>query len=82
MEYVQWRQADEIGVHIRVHKEEQDQIGVDRACTPNKTNRPRTGYRASGDPVALIVELMSCHSMSTDVKVLTNSQAFRALRDI
>ena len=52
--------ADEIEVRVRGHKGDQDMIGSVRVRTRDEITGPRSGYRAGGGAVALMVELM-CH---------------------
>ena len=59
--YPLWLRADQIEVRVRRHKEDQDQIGSVRVRIRDEITGPRTGYRADGVAVALVVELMSCH---------------------
>lgn len=94
MEYTYWRQADRIEVHFRGHKGDQEQTGDVRARTRDDVYGPRSGYRAGGGAVALMVELLSCHPTLPDsaplssfrsgreVKVFKYGQALRALREI
>ena len=53
--------ADKIEVRVRGHKGDQDMIGSVRVHTRDEITGPRSGYRAGGGAVALMVELMSCH---------------------
>ena len=59
--YSLWPTADEIEVRVRGHKGDQDMIGSVRVHTRDEITGPRSGYRAGGGGVALMVELMSCH---------------------
>ena len=92
--YIDWRQADKIEVHFRGHKGDQEQRGNVRVRTRDETHGPRSGYRADGGAVALMVELLSCHPTLPDsvplssyrsgreVKVWKYDQALRAFREI
>ena len=94
LNYVQWRQADKIEVRFRGHKGDQNQKGDVRARTRYEVYGPRSGYRAAGGAVDLMVELLSCHSTLPDsaplasyrcgreVKVMKYNQALQALREI
>ena len=66
MEYVHARHAYKVEMNVRGQKGEQDQIGEVRARTWDETSGPRSGYRADGGAVALIVELMSRHATWPD----------------
>ena len=92
--YLNWRQADRIEVHFRGHKGDQDQRGDVRVRTRDAARGPRSGYRADGGAVALMVELLSCHPTLPDsaplssyrsgreVQVWKYDQALRAFREI
>ena len=92
--YALWPTADKIEVRVRGHKGNQDQIGSVRVRTRDKITGPRTGYRADGGAVALMVELISCHrslpasaplslyNCGKSVRVLRYGHALRAFRDI
>ena len=94
LEYRHWRQADRIEVRFRGHTGDQEQAGDVRARTRDEVHGPRSGYRADGGAVALMVELLSFHPTLPDsvplssyrsgreVKVLKYDQALRALREI
>ena len=77
MEYVHWRQADKMGINFRGQNGDQDQIGEVRARTRDDISGPQSEYRADGDAVALMVELMG-----REVKVLNYGQALQAFREI
>ena len=62
MEYVHGRHADKVEMNVRGQKGDQDQIGEVRDRTRDETSGPQLGYRADGDAVALMVELMSRHA--------------------
>ena len=66
LEYVPGRQADKVEMNVRGQKGDQDQIGEMRARARDETSDPRSGYRAEGGAVALMVELMSCHATWPD----------------
>ena len=69
-------------------------IGSVRVRTREEIKGPRSGYRAGGGAVALMVELMSCHrslpasaplssyNCGKSVRVLRYGHALRAFRDI
>ena len=59
--YALWPTADKIEVRVRGHKGDQDMIGSVRVRTRDEITGPRSGYRAGGGAVALMVELMLCH---------------------
>ena len=92
--YIGWRRADKIEVQFRGHKGDQDQRGNVRVRTRDESHGPRSGYRADGGAVALMVELLSCHPTLPDsgplssyrsgreVKVWKYDQALRAFREI
>ena len=91
---MQWRQADKIEVRFRGHKGDQNQKGNVRARTRDEAYGPRSGCRAAGGAVDLMVALLSCHSTLPDsaplasyrcgreVKVMKYNQALQALREI
>ena len=92
--YALWTTADKIEVRVRGHKGDQDMIGSVRVRTRDEITGPRSGYRAGGGAVALMVELMSCHrslpasppissyNCGKSVRVLRYGHALRAFRDI
>ena len=92
--YVLWPTADKIEVRLRGHKGDRGMIGSVRVRTRDKITGPRSGCRAGGGTVALMVELVSCHrSLPTSaplssyncgksVRVLRYGHALRAFRDI
>lgn len=94
LQYLHWRQADRIEVRFRGHKGDQEQRGNVRVRTRDETHGPRSGYRADGGAVALMVELLSCHPTLSDsaplssyrsgqgVQVWKYDQALRAFREI
>ncbi|CAB1109801.1 unnamed protein product [Ectocarpus sp. CCAP 1310/34] len=94
LEYMHWQQADRVEIRFRGHKGDQGQIGDVRARTRDEVHGPRSGYRANGGAVALMVASLSCHATLPDsaplssyrsgqeVKVLKYDQALRALREI
>ena len=94
LEYIDWRQADRIEVHLRGHKGDQGKRGDVRTRTRDEAHGPRSGYRAGGGAVALMLALLSCHPTLPDSaplssyrsgreeKVLKHDQALRALREI
>ena len=89
-----WPTADKIEVRVRGHKGDHNQIGSVRVRTRDEITGPRAGYRADGGAVALMVELMSCHSSlpasapfssyncGKSARVLRYGHALRAFRDI
>ena len=69
-------------------------MGIVRVRTRDEVTGPRSGVRASGGAVDLMLELLSCHATLPDssrlasyrcarkVKVLKDSAALRATRDV
>ena len=94
LEYMNWRQADRIEVQFRGHKGDQEQRGNVRVRTRAHVRGPRSGYRADGGAVALMVELLSFHPTLPDsaplssyccgreVRVCQYDQALRAFREV
>ena len=92
LEYVHWRQVDNMEINFRGHQGDQDQIGEVRARTRDGISCIQSGYRADGGAVALMVESMSYHAtLSNDAplssycigrkaKVLKYGQALQAFR--
>ena len=58
--------ADKIEVRFRRHKGDQNQKGDVKARTRYEVYGPRSGYRAAGGAVDLMVALLSCHSTLPD----------------
>ena len=92
--YALWPTAGKIEVRVRGHKGDQDMTGSVRVRTRDEITGPRSGYRAGGGAVTLMVELMSCHrslpasaplssySCGKSVRVLRYGHALRAFRDL
>ena len=80
LEYVNWRQADKIEVQFRGHKGDQEQRGDVRVRTRDYVHGPRSGYRAHGGAVALMVELLSYHPTLPDSAPLSSYRSGREVR--
>ena len=91
---LQWRQADRLQVRFSGHKGYQDQVGDVRVRTRDAVSGPRSGYRADGGAVALMLELLSWHATLPDhaplsayrsrgkLMVLKYGHALRAMREV
>ena len=91
---LKWHEATRVVVNFRGHKGDQSQKGssVARTRTVAQGKRSRAGF--GGGAVALLVELMSCHTMLPEdaplcsfrsegrTKVWGYSKALRALREL
>lgn len=78
--YLHWRQTDRIEVQFRGPKGDQEQRGNVRVRTRDDVHGARSGYRADGGAVALMVDLLSCHPTLPDSAPLSSYRSGREVR--